>query len=138
MNAYLKGMAAFKKRSFFIGADFTVSAYRTIAEKLSASSVLPYGVIAFTKNNETPSHFEYQSAEGANNQFDALSERPGDYVYLYLYREHKPVDEAYFTATAETKFETKKEVRKERVGLGWILGGVGLGLLGMASFRKRS
>lgn len=121
---------------YSIGAeDMGVTAYRKIADEMGKSG---NGVIAFRKNSTTPDFFPFPSGEGATTKYDELANAPGEYVYLYLYRDGKPVDEGYFTATShhETKFETKTEVRKERVGLGWILGGVGIALLGMSAFKK--
>lgn len=123
-----------------IGADFGVSKYRELADEIAKKSVQPFGVVAFSKNNPTPSIFEFATPEGANSQFDGLSQWPGNYVYIYLYRDRTAVDEGYFTATStnETRFEKRTEVKKERVGTGWILGGIGLGLLGLAAgFRNR-
>lgn len=122
-------------------ADLMVTAYRKAADEMSArSDAVPHGVLAFKKNNLLPDVFHYPSGDGATAKYDELADAPGEYVYIYLYRDSKPVDEAYFTATSshETKFETKTETRKERVGLGWILGGVGIALLGMSMFKKRS
>lgn len=120
-------------------ADLMVTAYRKAADEMAAGSA-PYGVLAFKKNNLVPDVFHFPSGDGATAKYDELADAPGEYVYIYLYRDNKAVDEAYFTATSshETKFETKTETRKERVGLGWILGGVGIALLGMSMFKKRS
>jgi hypothetical protein len=119
-------------------ADFTVSKYRQIADDIaSKSDAVPHGVIAFKKNNPVPDIFHHPSAESAAVKYDSLADNPGEYAYIYLYRDKKPVDEGYFVATSthETKFETKRD--RERVGTGWILGGIALGLLGISMGFKR-
>lgn len=131
MSLYSKG--------FHIGADMLVTQYRALADA-EASRGTPNGVIAFKKNQTEPYVFRSGSIEEANMKYDELANNPGEYAYVYLFRDNKAVDEAYFTGVAshETRFETKTEVRKERVGLGWILGGVGIGLLAMSiGFRQR-
>lgn len=132
MGLYSKGIV--------VGTDMTVSQYRQAADSIAATESTSYGVIAFKKNQPLPDVFPAPSAEAANNKYDSLAEHPGEYVYIYLFRDNKPVDEGYFTATSEheTRFETKTETRKERIGTGWIVGGVMLGLLGLAAgFRQR-
>lgn len=122
-----------------IGEDFAVTKYRSLADEIAKTASVPFGVIAFRKNDANPDIFHFPSAEGANDKYDALANAPGEYAYVYLYRDNKPIDEGYFTATSEkeVRFETKTETRKERVGLGWILGGVALGMLGLSiGFKK--
>lgn len=133
-------MSLYTRGHVSIGAeDLPVTAYRKAADAIAAARPEhSHGVLGFTKNSLKPDEYRFDTPEGATGQYDLLSERPGQYVYVYLYRDNKPIDEAYFTATSEREVQVKKEIRKERVGLGWILGGVGVGLLGMAMFRKRS
>lgn len=133
-------MGLYSKGIIRIGEEMSVTRYREIADKIAETGSTPYGVVAFKKNEPLPDIFPAPSAEAANNKYDALAEHPGEYVYVYLYRDNKAVDEAFFVATAEkeVRFEKKIETRKERVGTGWILGGVGVALFGLAvAFRQR-
>lgn len=136
MSLYNRG-----HRQMVIGTDFGVTKYRDIADALkddAAKKGHQHGVFAFKKNSSTPDAFNFPTGEAAANQYDELANAPGEYVYLYLYKNGAVVDEGYFVATTERKIETRTETKKERVGLGWILGGVGLGLLGLSmGFRQR-
>lgn len=129
-------MSLYRKGRISIGAvssEMTISEYRTIADTTAKVSHAPNGVIAFRKNDANPAVFTFTLAEEANAKYDALANSPGEFVYVYLYRERLPVDEAFFTASP-----THSESRKERIGTGWILGGVGLGMLGLAmGFRQK-
>lgn len=118
-------------QSLSVGAEseMTFSQYRTIADTIAKTSATPYGVVGLKKNNITPTVFTYGEAEGANEKYNALADDPGDFVYIYLFRDRLPVDEGYFTA-APTRYESHTETRKERAGLWWILGGTAVALGG--------
>ena len=106
----------------FGAATTPIEAYRSKAAALAQGATAPNQVVGIHLGAQTGRVYQYYDVDTTNDIYGELTEDPGLFVYVAMYRSGELIEEAYF-AGKEKPDAVVTTVTKTKSLVPWVVGG---------------